>query len=118
LFRSDDDGATWSSVLVYRGGGSPGFGGDPLTSAVEIAGLAYDPADPDHIYVGRQAFPTYSGPPDGGAVTTSTDSGATWSDLGAQDIGAVSDLALGIDGRNLYAATDHGLWRLRLGDSK
>jgi hypothetical protein len=36
--------------------------------------------------------------------------------LGRQDIGAVSDLALGVDGRNLYAATDQGLWRLPLQD--
>ena len=43
---------------------------------------------------------------------------ATWSDLGRQDIGAVSDLALGVDGRNLYAATDQGLWRLPLQDGR
>ena len=38
-------------------------------------------------------------------MAASVDGGATWSDLGRQDIGAVSDLALGVDGRNLYAAT-------------
>ncbi len=51
---------------------------------------------------------------------------ATWSDLGRQDIGAVSDLALGVDGRNLYAATDQGVvaptaagWsRVRYGESR
>lgn len=117
VFRSDDDGATWNSMLVQRGGGSPGFGGDPQTVAVEVRGLAYDPANPDRVYVGRQAFPVYSDPPDGGAVAASVDGGATWSDLGRQDIGAVSDLALGVDGRNLYAATDHGLWQLRLDES-
>ena len=118
LFRSDDDGATWTSMLVYRGGGSPGFGEDPLTAAVEIGGLAYDPSNPERLYIGRQAFLTYSGPADGGAVAASVDGGATWSELGRQDVGAVSDLALGIDGRNLYAATDHGLWQFVVGDSK
>ena len=28
--------------------------------------------------------------------------------------GAVNDLALGIDGRNLYAATEQGVWQLGL----
>ena len=114
VFRSDDNGVSWSAILTYRGGGTPGFGGDPETAAVEIGGLAYDPVNPDRIYVGRKVYPSYSDPPDGGGVAVSTDGGATWSDLGRQDIGAVSDLALGIDGRNLYAATDQGLWQLPL----
>jgi hypothetical protein len=29
-------------------------------------------------------------------------------------LGAVSDLALGVEGQNLYTATDQGRWRLRL----
>ena len=35
-------------------------------------------------------------------------------DLGRQDLGTIADLALGIDGVNLYAASDQGLWRLNL----
>jgi photosystem II stability/assembly factor-like uncharacterized protein len=116
LYRSDDDGATWNAILVYHGGGTQGYGEDPQAPGVELGGLAYDPSNPDRVYVGRQVYPSYSDPPDGGAVAASFDGGATWSDLGRQDIGAVSDLALGVDGRNLYAATDHGLWQLRLDD--
>jgi hypothetical protein len=42
----------------------------------------------------------------------SPDGGLTWLDLGGRDLGRIRNLALGIDGRYLYAATDHGLWRL------
>jgi photosystem II stability/assembly factor-like uncharacterized protein len=118
VVRSDDDGATWSEVLAYHGGGTPGFappGEDPNAPNVRLGGLAYEPAQPDHVYVGRQVFLGYFEPPTGGAVTASPDGGATWADLGHQDIGAVSDLALSIDGGWLFAATDQGVWRWRLG---
>jgi photosystem II stability/assembly factor-like uncharacterized protein len=117
LFRSDDDGATWTAVLAYRGGGSSGFaqaGDDPNAPNVWLGGLAYDPSNPDQVYVGRQSFPGYFDAADGGGAVASSDGGATWADLGRQDIGAVNDLAFGIDGLNLYAATDQGLWRLKL----
>lgn len=117
LFRSDDDGATWDEVLAYRGGGSPGFAPDvdPTAPNVRLGGLAYEPAQPDHVYVGRQVFPGFFEPAAGGAVAASLDGGETWADLGRQDIGAVSDLAVGADGVWLFAATDQGLWRWRLG---
>ena len=38
-------------------------------------------------------------------------SGATWTDLGTIPVAQVNDLMLGIDGANLYAATDQGVWR-------
>jgi hypothetical protein len=97
LVRSDDDGATWNEVLAYRCGGSPGFAPDvdPNAPNVRLGGLAYDPAQPDHVYVGRQVFPGFFEPPAGGAVAASLDGGETWADLGRQDIGAVSDLAVG-----------------------
>src|SRR5579859_228025 len=116
LFRTDDDGLTWTQVLAYRGGGTPAYtpaGEDPSAPNVWMGGLAYDPAHPDHVDVGRQSYPDYFAAADGGGVTESWDGGQTWSDLGRQDIGAVNDLAWGIDGRNLYAATDQGVWRLR-----
>ena len=72
-------------------------------------------AQPDHVYIGRQVFPGFFEPPAGGAVAASPDEGETWADLGRQDIGAVSDLAVGTDGGWLFAATDQGLWRWRLG---
>src|SRR5262245_44200141 len=93
LVRSDDDGATWTSVLAYSGG-------DPN---ITLGGLAYDPANPDRVYVGLTT--------DGSGVLTSPDGGSTWCSLGQQPIGAVRDLALGVDGQNLYAATESGVWR-------
>ena len=117
VVRSDDDGATWDEVLAYRGGGSPGFAPDvdPNAPNVRLGALAYDPANPDQVYIGRQVFPGFFEPASGGAVAASLDGGGTWSDLGRQDIGAVNDLAFGVDGQFLFAAADQGLWRLRLG---
>jgi photosystem II stability/assembly factor-like uncharacterized protein len=91
LFRTDDDGATWREIFV-----SP--------SGPAIAGLTYAPAAPDRVWVGLAS----------GAVKASANGGATWVDLGRQDLGRLDDLALGVDGRNLYAATEQGVWRLRL----
>ena len=44
----------------------------------------------------------------------SRDAGATWSELGARDLPKVSGLAVGIDGRYLYARTQKGVYRLAL----
>jgi hypothetical protein len=40
--------------------------------------------------------------------------GTSWQRLGGSDLGVVNDVAVGIDGRNLYAATTAGVWRLHL----
>jgi hypothetical protein len=101
LLRSDDDGATWAELLTLRIDSAA-----PSGSAATFGGLTYDPANPDRVWVGRSG--TRAG------VAYSPDGGATWEDLGRQDVGRVSDLALGIDGRYLFAATDRGVWRLEL----
>jgi hypothetical protein len=82
---------------------------------VEIGGLAYDPAQPDRHYVGlNDCVGHFSQRTCAGRVTASSDGGATWAGLGGRALAKVNDLALGIDGLNVYAATDEGLWRLRL----
>jgi hypothetical protein len=39
--------------------------------------------------------------------------GLTRADIGRRGLPPIHQLALGIDGRNLYAAIDEGLYRLR-----
>ncbi len=96
LFRSDDDGQTWAEVLA----GSEQDGRNFATTA-----LAYDPADPDRLYGG-------SGSAEPG-VRVSLDRGETWADLGG--LGRlVTQLALGVDGRHLYAVSEDAVYRLPL----
>lgn len=116
LFRSDDDAASWVEVLAFRSGGS---NDQPDVPNVRIGGLAHDPAQPDHAYVAlnRTSGPAWDQTWLGSQVLLSEDSGGMWSALGQQDLGRVADLALGIDARYLYAATDHGLWRLPVAPS-
>jgi hypothetical protein len=98
LFRSDDEGRTWSLLLTSV---QPG-----LTETVpSITGLAYDPARPDVVYLSSAT-----------GVRLSTDAGQTWSTLGRQDLPTITSIVRGKDGRTLYAATEAGLFRLRLGN--
>ena len=110
LYRTDD-GRAWSTLFDHQGGGTMG---EPNVPNVTIGGLAYDPAEPDHLYVGlNTAFRDSSAPP-AGAVDRSSDGGATWAPLGRRDLGVVHDLTLGIDGRTLYVATEQGVWQMPL----
>ena len=112
LVRAADDGATSTLLLDLRGGGSPGYArcGDPAAASTLIGGLAYDPAQPDHVFVGFSGVPSLDSTEATGSVLASLDGGASWRSVGCQDVGPVHDLALGIDGRNLYASTDTGVW--------
>ena len=93
--RSDDDGATWTERLRFPS----------ADRGVGLRALAYDPLTPDRVYVGLSGLEQ--------GARTSADGGVTWSAFGL-DGRDVRALALGIDGLNLYAATDQGVWRLRL----
>jgi hypothetical protein len=117
LTRSDDDGATWATALDYVGGGL----NDPDKSnwSIKIAALAYDAANPDSVFVARNAFVQGSPPTlTTSGVTVSQDGGQTWNDLGSQQVGTIADLALGIDGHYLFLATDRGVARLPLTDGQ
>jgi photosystem II stability/assembly factor-like uncharacterized protein len=122
VLRSDDDGATWQDVLAYRGGGLPDCT-EPGDWNVQLAGLAYDPEDPDRLYVARIAYDPradFSQPAESvypvvaSGITMTRDAGTTWTDLAGQQLGRLTDLALGSDHDALYAATDQGAWRLDL----
>jgi photosystem II stability/assembly factor-like uncharacterized protein len=117
LLRTDDDGSSWAEVLAFRGGGLF-VSRDPYAPIVQIGGLAYEPGTPDRVYVGlasRCADTRSTGCEQESHVLTSADGGLTWTDWGLYGHGKINDLALGIDGLNLYAATEQGVWRLRLG---
>jgi photosystem II stability/assembly factor-like uncharacterized protein len=113
LVRRDDDGGSWDMVLNHVGGGST----DPDKSnwTVTIAAIAYDPSNPDHVYVARNGS-LFGHPPTlvTSGLTASNDGGQTWNDIGSQQIGTISDLALGIDGRYLFLASDRGVSRMAL----
>ena len=98
LRRSDDDGQHWQDVLDLTAEGVP-------DSGRSVTALAYDPGRPDTVYAAV-----------GAGVRVSADAGATWADLGRQDLPPIKDLALGVDGLNLYAATQAGVLRLRLSE--
>jgi photosystem II stability/assembly factor-like uncharacterized protein len=112
LARSDDDGRTWREVASWAAPDSPQPSGGVSARA---GGLAYDPARPDRVYVGlNETPPRPDAVPGSSRVSFSADGGATWVPLGSPSLPTITTLALGIDARNLYAATDQGVWRLPL----
>jgi len=106
LYRSDNDGQTWTEKQTWSNASTWSSEQAVSHRGQRFGGLAYDPSEPDRVYVGL----TYAG----GGVKVSADGGSSWSDLGRQDLGEIHDLALGVDGRHLYAATDEGVYRLSL----
>lgn len=127
LFRSDDDGTTWNEVLAFRIGQTladpaaalactPSQGCDQQAPTVRLGGLTYDPSAPEHLFVGLNEYSSsgYQRARNGSQLVASADGGATWAALGPTDPGEIHDLALGVDGTNLYAASDRGVWRLAL----
>jgi hypothetical protein len=88
-YRSDDDAATWSTVLT-------------LTAGESVGGLAYHRSAPDRVYA---AITT-------GVVRSSADAGASWSQLGSSGLGGIQDLALSNDQGTLFVASSSGVWRL------
>jgi len=89
LVRSDDDGATWATRQTWCCADD-----GPIS-------LTYDPAMPDHVFVVSAA----------GDLQESRDGGDTWLTSDASGLTGVRGIALGVDGANLFAATDHGLFR-------
>jgi hypothetical protein len=90
LFRTDDDGVTWSGVLVSPTGPA-------------LVGVAYDPWMPDHVLAALTTD----------IVKRSTDGGASWTDLSGGPT-ELTDLLLTPGGQAVLAATQHGVWRIEL----
>ena len=90
LYASTDGGANWFRTAY-------------ALRHQEVTALLFGLHD-DAIYVGVA----------GGGIYYSEDQGATWELLG-QGLGRITPHALAFDGPDmLYAATDHGIWRLAL----
>jgi len=108
---SADDGATWTTILEHKGGGTMTGAKDASTV---ITGLAYDPATPARVFVGQERKTVSNQTIEASGVVATADGGQTWAPIGQQDLPHISQLLLGIDGLNLFAATEAGLWRLSL----
>lgn len=111
LFASADDAATWTPVLEHQGGGTMTGAQQP---SVAISALAYDPAMPSRAFVALQRKLASNQHVDAAWVSMTTDGGTTWSRLGQEGPDVIPDLALGIDGLNLFAATSGGTRRFSL----
>jgi len=97
VFRSDTGIGDWSSIFDVPN--------------VSPTALAYDPQNPNHVYLGVSV---HQGPAAPSAVLESINAGESWTPLGRQDIGSVRDLSFSPGGGLLYAATNLGLFRMRL----
>lgn len=105
LARSDDDGASWRTLLEYTGGGGMSGGGPD----VSLTGLALDPTNSDRLLVGLNA--TLNDRPFSSTLRLSLDGGSTWADASPEGIGKLADVAFGVDGRLLFTAGETGVWR-------
>ena len=93
MFRGDGNGVTWTQT------------GRWCCSRSDPPGVTVDPSQPDHVFL----FPA-----GGGGVRGSFDGGETWGIVGERGLTDVHGLAIHADGSHLYAATEHGLFRLAL----
>jgi len=98
VFRSDDAAQTWTETLPFGSG----------ESELGTGGLAYDPSNPDVVFVAQASLFRIS------EVRMSADGGETWVDFGGRGLGTISDLALSADGQDLFMATNSGVHRARL----
>ena len=109
IFLSTDDGATWTPTLEHTGGGSMGARGD---RTVTVTGLTFIPQDPATVYSVTTSMLPPSTTTGVATPRVSRDGGATWEEFSGQ-LAEIHDLALGIDGRNLFAASAYGVARLQ-----
>jgi hypothetical protein len=116
LMRSDDDGASWTTVFEENSGEPYKGTAIPVDF---VARLAHDPQHPDDVFAVFERYVPDSDrykelKPRSFTVRRSRDAGGTWSELGARDLPEVYGLAIGVDGRYLYARTPKGVYRIAL----
>ncbi|MCC7369549.1 MAG: hypothetical protein IT306_14065 [Chloroflexi bacterium] len=112
LLTSPDDGASWTTVLEYSGGGMMQ---GAKTPSVTMTALSYDPSAPGRVFLAEQEKTRSAPGGDAYRVSGSVNGGVDWTLLGGPLAGRVNGLALGIDGRFLFAATEAGVQRLAIG---
>jgi photosystem II stability/assembly factor-like uncharacterized protein len=112
LLVSADDAATWTPILEYAGGGTATGSTSP---SITIGALSYDPTTPSRVFVSLHRHDDLRKPAANGGIVATSDAGASWSEIGSPEMPRVDDLALGIDGKYLFAASEQGVWRLALG---
>jgi hypothetical protein len=101
--------------------GRPGHavGGGTMQGAkvpsVTVTGLAYDPLLPDRVFLSQRQQTGSDAATSAHAVRCSVDGGRSWTTLGRSPLPEIRQLLLGIDGRNLFAATASGLFGIAIG---
>ena len=102
VWKSVNSGATWTPIA-------------DLIANIAVCSMAFDPKNPNTIYVGTgEGFPN-SDAVRGAGIFKTLDAGATWSRLGNTanaDFNYVNDIIVSNnDSRRVYAATSSGVWR-------
>ncbi len=102
VWRSTDFGGTWSNIF---------------NESYSIGSLALDPNNPNTIYVGTgEANPGGVTIYPGNGIWRSTDAGATWTNLGLQNVGAIGTIAMHPSNSNRIFLASLGLYRSRTQD--
>jgi hypothetical protein len=114
--RTDDNGSSWTTVYEDTWGDRYK---DPPKPVEFVSTLTYNSQRPDDLFAVFERYEPNSDrykemEPVGFTVRTSRDAGVSWSEIGARELPAVSRLAVGVDGRHLYAATRKGVYRIEL----
>ena len=105
LTRTADDGATWTTLLEFSGGGGMSGGGPN----VGMSSLAVDPTMPNRLLLGINA--SNAGKPRDSQIRLSTDAGSSWTEIAPTGFPPISEVAFGIDGKMMFATTKTGVWR-------
>lgn len=93
MYRSTDRGVTWTAT--------------PLPVRAEVS-IAIDPHEADLVYIASYEL----------GVFRSRDSGRTWTSISGNVPDGIRRIALSGDGNVLHAATEMGMWELRIGASR
>jgi hypothetical protein len=117
VLRTDDDGNSWTTVFEDDSGEPYSAARKPVDFVTE---LTYDPRRPDDVFAVFEQYALNKDrykelEPRGFEVRMSRDAGMTWASLGSGDLPPVSRLAVGVDGRYLFAGTKTGVYRIALG---